>query len=68
MVGWGGVDAGEIRIESATDWLRLINLLAKRAGERSAGEICTLRSAWRGMENSYGSVNEALAEETGSNG
>jgi len=29
----------EFRIESAPNWLRPINLLAKRAGERSAGNL-----------------------------
>jgi len=31
-------------------------------------EICRLRTTWRGMGTSYGSVNEALPEETASNG
>jgi hypothetical protein len=39
-VGWCGVDAGgPHRIESTSNWLRLINLSAKRAGERSAGNL-----------------------------
>src|SRR2546421_263521 len=38
-VGRCGVDAGDIRIESTSNWLRRINLLAKRAGERSAGNL-----------------------------
>ena len=36
MIGGCGVDAGD-RIESTSNRLRPINLFAKRAGERSAG-------------------------------
>ena len=40
VVGGCGVDAGEkISIESTSNWLRPINLHAKRAGERSAGNL-----------------------------
>ena len=39
-VGWCGVDAGDLTgIESTSNSLRHVNLSAKRAGERSAGNL-----------------------------
>lgn len=48
--------------------MSFVTMECRRRKRAECGEICTLRSTWRGMETSYGSVSEELPEETGSNG
>ena len=56
-----------LSIESTAHWLRPTNLLAKRAGERSAGNLHAPFGRGGGWKPAYGPISEALPEETGSN-